>query len=188
MPRARHCVGDGEGKMTIWVTADTHLGHKNIIEYTNRPFEGVNEMDETLIANWNARVGKKDIVYHLGDFSWKPPIVYLNRLNGKVRLIRGNHEFRLARKHLECFDSVKDVCQIKYEGKKFWLSHYAHRTWPSKGYSAIHLFGHSHGTLEDHGPSTDVGVDCSERIVGHAYSPISLDEIIEYMRRKHDIY
>lgn len=171
-------------KTTIWVTADTHFGHAAICKHCNRPFETTQEMDETLISNWNARVKGNDIVYHLGDFSWKPPEIYLNKLNGKVVLIKGNHEFRMAKKYLECFEFVKDVYQLKYNGMKFWMSHYAHRTWPSKNYSSIHIFGHSHCSLEDHGFSTDIGVDCSERIIGRPYSPISIDEIVEYMEDK----
>ena len=169
----------------IWIIGCLHLGHANIIKHCSRPFANVNEMDDTLIANHNARVGKNDIVYYPGDFSWRQPELYINRLNGKTKiLIRGNHEFRMARKHLDCFDDVKDVCLLKYRGKKIWLSHYAHRTWPSKGHGSIHYFSHSHGALEDHGLSTDIGVDCSERITGYAYSPISIDEIIEYMDNK----
>ena len=168
----------------IWITADTHFSHAAIIKHTNRPFKTIQEMDEALISNWNMRVKKNDIVYHLGDFSWKPPEIYLNRLNGKVHLIRGNHEFRMSKKHFEGFEFIKDVYQLKYNGMKFWMSHYAHRTWPSKGYGSIHCFGHSHGALDDYGLSTDVGVDCSERLIGRPYSPISIDEIAEHMAGK----
>ena len=53
----------------IFVTADHHFGHANIIEYTNRPFASVEEMDAALIAAWNERVTDYDLVYHLGDFT-----------------------------------------------------------------------------------------------------------------------
>jgi len=43
--------------MTTWFTADLHLGHRNIIEYCNRPFADVDEMNRALIANWNQVVG-----------------------------------------------------------------------------------------------------------------------------------
>ena len=53
---------------TVFIIADAHLFHKNIINYCGRPFENVEEMNNTIIKNWNRVVGKHDIVYVLGDF------------------------------------------------------------------------------------------------------------------------
>jgi hypothetical protein len=53
----------------IYFTADTHFNHANIISFCQRPFASVAEMNEALIAKWNARVGEGDLVYHLGDFA-----------------------------------------------------------------------------------------------------------------------
>ncbi|GAG13786.1 unnamed protein product [marine sediment metagenome] len=51
--------------------SDTHFNHTNAIKYCNRPFKDKNEMNEAMIANWNAKVkSKDDIVYHLGDFGF----------------------------------------------------------------------------------------------------------------------
>jgi calcineurin-like phosphoesterase family protein len=54
--------------MNKWFISDTHFSHANIIRYTGRPFQSVNEMDERLIENWNALIAPEDIVFFLGDF------------------------------------------------------------------------------------------------------------------------
>lgn len=79
----------------IFLIGDTHFMHRNIIKYCNRPFKDVEEMTETLIKNWNSVVGKNDIVYVVGDFALcgKAKIIEIgNQLNGRKRLILGNHD------------------------------------------------------------------------------------------------
>lgn len=74
----------------IFITADTHLGHENIIEFCDRPFGSVEEMDQVLINNWNDVVGADDIVYHLGDFTLSGPIEakqYFRQLNGYIYVL-----------------------------------------------------------------------------------------------------
>jgi calcineurin-like phosphoesterase family protein len=81
-------------KMTTWFTSDHHFGHKNIIEYCDRPFGSVDEMNETLVAIWNDCVAADDTVYYLGDFSLKQSMMerYAPRLKGRKFLIAGNHD------------------------------------------------------------------------------------------------
>lgn len=54
--------------MNTWFTSDQHIGHKNIIAYSNRPFSNVDEMTEELVRRHNERVRPDDLVYQLGDF------------------------------------------------------------------------------------------------------------------------
>lgn len=78
----------------IFFTSDTHFGHKNIIEYCNRPWSTVEEMNEGMVERWNSKVSAEDTVYHLGDFAMGPKenLGWRQRLNGHVILIKGNHD------------------------------------------------------------------------------------------------
>lgn len=91
--------------MAIWYISDTHFNHTNIIKYCDRPFSDVNEMNEKIVYNWNSLVQPDDVVYHLGDFGLfrgsKQPESFMCRLNGRIYLIRGNHDHKETR---EAFD------------------------------------------------------------------------------------
>lgn len=83
--------------MVNWVIADTHFYHTNIIKYCDRPFSSTEEMDITMIDNWNSVVNPEDTTYHLGDFAfgkgsrWRIA-EYRAMLNGKIILFKGNHD------------------------------------------------------------------------------------------------
>ena len=78
----------------IYFISDTHLYHENIIKYCNRPFKDSLEMNDAIINNWNKVVRSDDIVYHLGDISLRIDNLeeIVKKLNGKIYLIKGNHE------------------------------------------------------------------------------------------------
>jgi calcineurin-like phosphoesterase family protein len=79
--------------MTLWLISDTHFSHENIITYCKRPFASAEEMDEVLVQNWNKVVKPSDHVYHLGDVALrKQQLAIVSRLNGKKRLLLGNHD------------------------------------------------------------------------------------------------
>lgn len=71
----------------IYFTSDLHLGYQKVIKNRNRSFDSVEEMNETLIANYNSRITPKDTVYLLGDLTQKLEPKEANsllaRLNGK---------------------------------------------------------------------------------------------------------
>lgn len=78
-------------------TSDTHFGHERAIELCNRPFRNAQEMNDTIIKNWNERVGKDDIVFHLGDFAMHPRSAIpdlVKALNGQIVLVAGNHDYK----------------------------------------------------------------------------------------------
>jgi calcineurin-like phosphoesterase family protein len=80
--------------MNIWFSADTHYGHKRIIELANRPFSSVEEMDEVMIEKHNTRVKNGDRFYLVGDFAFDDHDTYLRRLNGQKFIVPGNHDHR----------------------------------------------------------------------------------------------
>ena len=81
-------------------TADEHYGHKNIIDYCNRPFSSIEEMDEELIARHNEIVGPNDIVIHVGDFTLMDQersvhADYIRKLVGQHIFLQGSHDYWL---------------------------------------------------------------------------------------------
>lgn len=78
-----------------WFISDSHFSHKNIIDYCNRPFLSIEEMNDALIYNWNKIVKNNDRVFMLGDFALcgKDKIIEIGqKLKGRKILILGNHD------------------------------------------------------------------------------------------------
>lgn len=169
----------------IWFTSDLHLGHVKIIQYCNRPFRNVKEMDDILISNWNNVVSDNDIIYILGDFTCNLSkgriISYLKRLNGKKTLILGNHDTYI-KKELEgiknkevmyYFDQVTYYKEIEFDKHTICMFHYGIEHWHWRNRGSMCLIGHSHGKSTPTKNRVDVGVDCCN------FTPISIYEILE---------
>lgn len=143
-----------------------------------------------LVANWNERVLKGDVVYHLGDFalSWGSKhgnLIgdLLARLNGQKHLITGNHDRSEVTKS-PLWAKVRGYAELKIDTggihkQRIVMFHYPLRSWNQMHRGAWMLHGHSHGNLSDVGGRIlDVGVDC------HDYSPVSFDDVKKFMEKR----
>lgn len=166
----------------IYFTSDLHLGHRSIISMNDRPFENVEEMNRTLIQNFNATVKKNDTVYILGDLAYKMKVEEVNhiirKLNGKKILIRGNHDKQYDE---TLFEEIADFKVIPYNGLRISLMHYPLLEWPHYFQKGLHLHGHQHNKpeynqcMKEQGILRyDIGVDAND------FRPVSIDEILEF--------
>ena len=177
----------------IWFISDTHFGHKNIIKFSSRPFGDVTEMNESLIKSWNNVVSIDDDVYHNGDFgltSSNKILSILERLNGNIHLITGNHEKGILSSAAckERFVWIKPYHEMYIDKQFIVLSHYGMRVWNKSHHKSWQLYGHSHDSMEHEtwGRSMDVGVDSAYRILGE-FRPFSFEEIKTIMdTRQHN--
>jgi calcineurin-like phosphoesterase family protein len=191
----------------IWITSDTHYGHKNIcrgvtdwrlndgsipIDQT-RDFESIDSMNASIVNNINEFVNQDDILFHLGDWSFggfENIRNFWDRIVCKnIHLILGNHDHNIERNRGGCkglFKSVNDYVELSVGGKKFVLMHYPLSSWNGLNKGVIHLHGHVH--LPNHkkfgkGRKMDVGIDGSTE-----FRPYNLiEEIIPIMIKRNII-
>lgn len=159
----------------IFVISDTHLGHNNILTFLAedgtkvRDFASLEEMDELIVENWNKAVKPEDIVYHLGDVYFGQGWKHLARLNGRKRLILGNH------------DEGKDVNLHKHFQKILvW------RMWPEFDCLLTHVPVHEsslfkvkynlHGHIHKNKSPGERYINCSVEVQN--YTPKPIEELI----------
>lgn len=172
---------DQTSRPTVLFTADTHFGHGGALGLFRRPFASVAEMDEALVARWNAAVRPEDTVWHLGDFAVRPrasrAAAMLDCLHGIKHLIAGNTDGPNVR-GLAGWASVAPYAELELEGRRLVLCHYPLRAWNGSWRGSINLHGHSHGRLAPLPRQVDVGVDAWD------FRPVSLAEILGRSRRR----
>ena len=137
----------------IFFTSDLHIGHKNIIKLCNRPFSSLEEMDESLIENWNQVVTNGDTIYVVGDLMFRTqtdPNCILTRLKGKKHLIVGNHDNSWLNKVNAdtYFKSIERYVEISDGKRKLALCHYPMMTWGGTGKGSYLIHGHIHNNRD----------------------------------------
>ena len=158
--------------------ADTHFGHEKIIQYENRPFRNVAEMDRAIIENWNSAVSKQDRVFLLGDVGFGT-MEYITscvkQLNGRKILVMGNHDLgRNITKWYEAgFDEVSKYPIILNDF--FVLSHQP-PTYFNAATPYFYIYGHVHGTPAYRTITQNTACVSIER---WDYTPVELQRIID---------
>ena len=174
----------------IFVTSDLHFGHDREFIYKPRGFSSIQEHDEAIIERWNSIVRPEDEVYVLGDLMLGDNahgIECLNRLNGYILFVHGNHDTGV-RAELYSENKCTDLgyaFYFKYKGYHFYMSHYptftANLEKESLKQCTINLFGHTHqqsNFYNDIPFMYHVGVD------SHDCRPVLLDNALEEMKAK----
>lgn len=177
----------------VYFTSDTHFNHRNIISFCSRPFSNVEEMNETIIDNWNRTVGPDDTVFHLGDFCLGGSAEWnriLDRLNGRIYLIMGNHDLRNIRQgYAGRFELVTMQMHIEIGKRQIYLNHYPFLCYSGAYDGTWQLFGHVHTGKSNVGKDVprldllyptqyDVGMD------NNNFTPVSFAQVREIILKQ----
>ena len=168
-----------------YLISDLHLGHGEIIDVYNRPFNNAEEMDRTLIDNWNRTVGVNDKVLFLGDLGGPDAAIndvweWWGELNGLEQIVRGNHE---PFPHSDVADTelpLVERVEFDYEGLQFECVHKPSALSPE--YDGWGIYGHVHDDKLNNYPFIDPDsrrINVSAEILH--YHPISMTELYGYI-------
>lgn len=163
----------------IYFSADTHIGHKNVLKYMpRRPYaleQDTKAHDEWLIELWQKTIGKQDRIYFAGDLTFygsEDARRLLEKLPGEKYISTGNHDESI-KAHLNYFRKSSQImevmikasaCDCIKEGLRIVLCHYPLLDWPGKHQGAIMLHGHCHGAMDEYNAQSadlrfDIGID-----------------------------
>ena len=185
--------------------ADTHFGHRNIIQFDNRPYQDIEEMHHVMEMLWNSVVCDDDDVYILGDFSMhmngERASALAGKLNGRKHLILGNHDKQNAAWYPARFS---DVCRyaetddaVHVKKVRVCMSHYFIPFYNRARYGAFMLHGHTHQTGESAIEEQmkqgirNSGIRCEAFNVGcmwQNYMPQTLEQIIARQGRRVEVF
>ena len=116
-----------EDYQKIWVWSDHHFGHKNIIRFSDRPFNDLVEMREHMVLNYQENVGPDDVCIWVGDFAFLNDAEandILHRMTAYNILIVGNHDIEKKKVKKLHFDETHLIKHIWKDGMDFVFTHY----------------------------------------------------------------
>lgn len=136
-----------------WVSADHHLGHRNILTFDDvngnlirgAMFKDIEEHDNEIVERHNAIVDENDRVYMLGDVAInRRSLATLGRLRGRLVLVKGNHDIFRLKDYTPYFEDIRSyVVQKDKDGNKVILSHIPVHP-DSLGRFGTNIHGHMH--------------------------------------------
>ena len=163
--------------MTEFFISDLHLGHSNIILYESRPFKDADVMDEELIKRWNSVVSKDDLVFNLGDFSFHNKYdtsEIVSRLNGRMVLIKGNHDCHSNKWYREV--GISEV--VQWPVIRYGFCIFSHEPVYLQAYTPYrNVHGHVHGKQknEPNGKFFNASVEVID------YTPVTIEYISGFL-------
>jgi calcineurin-like phosphoesterase family protein len=150
-----------------------------------RPFKDGDDMNTSIIRNWNERVKEDDTVYHIGDFCFRGGTkggknkarYWEEQLNGKIVHIYGNHDYNNS------VSSVLKAALMEFGNKQILVQHVPPLMREEvPAFCDFVICGHMHGkwkhmwleNKKDSIPIINVGVDVWK------FRPVRLDEVLAY--------
>ena len=176
----------------VYITADLHLGHKNIIKMQPRPYDDIDHMNAELINKINS-LPEGAHLFHVGDFIWSSKKGFwelFNRISPHVSLhfVFGNHDsHNMTKMQEELLErpnviELRDYKNLKHRDGRIILFHYPILVWDQRYRGNIHFHGHCHNNCQypkGAGRIADVGIDCS------GYEIKTLDYWVNHINKKH---
>jgi calcineurin-like phosphoesterase family protein len=182
--------------MKYFFVSDYHFFHKNILRYENRPFNSVEEMNETIIKRHNERVKDDDIVYFCGDWGFyasknaehrgegMPVRIFdlQKQLKGKFYSIKGNHDKSTNKLNIPNYRIILNkggiyICLVhKLEDAIIYDYNY---------YYPLVICGHSHSKWESKEIEKDgkIALAINVSVENFNYYPVLLEEILTIFNR-----
>lgn len=161
-----------------FVISDTHFGHKNIVDYCDRPYDH----EAMIVKRWRSVVKPGHTVLHLGDlfFGRKGGSRHFAediapQLTGRKFLLLGNHDPRDLDYELLGFTVLRPY-QLTYRGYTVSFDHYPKLLHDNEKRLHVHGHLHNHGYGPEHEPTRPNNINVSVEVIN--YTPQRFTKLV----------